>query len=119
MREAAIGHNRLTNVLAVARSTEDALHELNEGLALARRCGLREWELFMESSAQLELFYDLGRWDDVLAVSKKLLAPEETNSIRRPDSSAGSSRRMSRFGEGSDARRGADRRTGPRGDGDR
>ena len=42
MREAAIGHNELTNVLAVARSTEDALHELNEGLALARRCGLRE-----------------------------------------------------------------------------
>ena len=76
MREAAIGRNELTNVLAVARGTEDALRELNEGIALARRCGLREMELFMEASAQLELFFDLGRWDDVLAVSKKLLAPE-------------------------------------------
>jgi hypothetical protein len=76
MREAAIGHNELANALAGLRGPAEALVELDRGLALARRCGLHEMEVFIESSGRTELFYDLGRWDELVASSAALLAPE-------------------------------------------
>jgi hypothetical protein len=76
MREAVLGHNELANVLSATHGAADALREVDRGLALARRCGLHEIELFMEASAQLELLYDLGRWGELLSGSRALLNPD-------------------------------------------
>jgi len=76
MREAVIGHNELANALAAIRGPTEALRKLETGLALARRCGLHEMEVFMESSGQMELWYDLGRWDEITSGAVALLSPD-------------------------------------------
>ena len=75
MREAVVGYNELANVLAAAEGPDTAFQALETGLALARRRGLHEMEVFMEASGKMELLYDLGRWDELLSGSRAVLDP--------------------------------------------
>src|SRR3954451_21030281 len=60
---------------------DEALEQVNEGLALARERGDRSWEFGLLSQQASPLTY-LGRWDEVLAATAPLLAaPPSLNNV--------------------------------------
>jgi tetratricopeptide (TPR) repeat protein len=63
----------LADTLARADRYEEAADQVRDGLALARRVGNRYWEWLL--LGQTYPLFALGRWDEVLAVTREL--PEE------------------------------------------
>ncbi len=76
VREAVMGHNEISNVLAISKGPAAALSEIDIGVELARRCGHPAVALDLETFSRQELLYDLGRWDELLAESSASLAPD-------------------------------------------
>jgi tetratricopeptide (TPR) repeat protein len=74
VREAALGHNELSNVLAVSRGPAEGLRALDEGVELARRSGHPAIAVDLEAYSRQELLYDLGRWSDLISEAHAYLA---------------------------------------------
>jgi tetratricopeptide (TPR) repeat protein len=71
----------LAGVALASDRFEDAVDEVNEGLAVARERGDRSWEIGL-SSQVLSALAILGRWDECMAFAAPLLAlPPDLNSV--------------------------------------
>jgi tetratricopeptide (TPR) repeat protein len=79
VREAALGHNEVSNVLAVSRGPGEALRALDEGVELARRSGHPEVASDLETFSRQELLYDLGRWEDLISEAHAYLSGERAD----------------------------------------
>ncbi len=76
VREVAMGHNELSNVLAVSSGPAEALRVLEAGVDVALRSGHPVVAMDLQTFSRQEFLYDLGRWEELLSESSAFAAPD-------------------------------------------